>query len=314
MIADTYKVLLEGWFKKKAMAAWRNRNGAHVVWLHHSADPSKDDLWASDFSKTFPGGRTGGAWRSEMDGDADAFAGGLVYPDFQPASHIIPYFDPPAEWVSYRVIDPGLDNPLACILVCLDPNTECLIQYGEHYQAGWSEIDRHAQRIKAMTGKHRVQYTLIDSSAFAKTLAGGGTSVADLFAQHGIAVSPARRVAHKRELIPAVAELMRVDDRGEPRMKVMDNCVHTIAELREYRWKPSPHEDRNNPDEPVDFNDHACDCWGYLAAAVDPRRAASSVRGLDPLAPWYVGRDRKRLAADVARLHHAARDHSMEEP
>ena len=314
MIAATYELLLKGWFKKGAMATWRNNNGATVIWLHHSADPNKDDAWATDFSKTFPGGRDGGAWRSEMDGDADAFAGGLVYPDFQPSTHVIPYFDPPLEWPIYRVIDPGVDNPLACIFVALDPNTETLIQFAEHYQSGWPEIDRHAQRIKALTGRHSVQYTLLDSSAFAKTLAGGGTSVADLFMTHGITVSPARRVTHKRELVPPLAELFKLDARGEPRAKIMDSCPNSIREIRELRWRPKAHEDRNAPDEPVDFNDHTCDCWGYLASAVNPTRASEQFAYKDPLAPYYVGQDRRRIRADERRMRVQLRDHSMEEP
>lgn len=314
MIPGTQKVLVDSWFPRKAMTRHENNNGATVLWIHHSADPSKDNAWAEDFAKTFPGGRKGGPWRSEMDGEADAYAGGRVFPDFSLNTHVIPRIQVPDEWPKWRVIDPGLENALACIFFTLDPFNEMLLVFDEHYQSGWPEIEKHAQVIKGKTGRHEIQYTLIDPSAFARTLAGGGTSVADLFVRHGIPCSPAYRAAHKRDQIPALAELIRVRDSGEPRFKVMDHCTNTIRELLGYRWKPKLHDDRNAPDEPVKFDDHAVDCCLYMAAAVSPERAAATFAHKDPLMPWYVGKDRKRVAADERRMRSVMRDHSGDEP
>ena len=259
MIQGSHKVLVPSWFARHGMTRQENKNGATVVWLHHSADPVKDDAWAKDFSKTFPGGREGGPWRSEMDGEPDAYGGKRVFPDFNEATHVIkPLEDIPGEWPKYRVIDPGLDHALACCFYVLDPFNEMLIQFDEHVQDGWPEIARHASVIKAKSAKYVFEYTLLDSSAFAKTLAGEGRSVATLFMDHGITVSPASRI-DKIAQIAALADLIMLNG-TEPRFKVTSNCEVTIDMLKKYKWMPQLHEDRESPQKPVKIYDDAIDC------------------------------------------------------
>lgn len=313
MIQGTEKTLIPTWFVRQGVRRWENRNGSTILWVHHSADPTKDDAWAKDFSKTFPGGREGGPWRSEMDGEADAYGGKRVFPDFMEQVHVIkPLDDIPPEWKKYRVIDPGLDHALACCWYALDPYQEMLIQFDEHIQEGWPEVARHASVIKGKSLKYEFEYTLLDSSAFAKTLAGEGRSVATLFIENGITVTPASRI-DKIAQVAALADLLML--RGqEPRFKITSNCTVSIDQMKKYKWMPALHDDKESPQKPLKIYDDAVDCSLYMAVALDVKRKSAEVRRADPLARWYTGRDPRRIRADENRILGTLRDWSEMEP
>jgi len=56
---------------------------------------------------------------ARLSGKFVAFAG-LIYKDFNRNTHVIPRFKIPQSWSKYRGIDPGINNPTAC--VCLLPS------------------------------------------------------------------------------------------------------------------------------------------------------------------------------------------------
>lgn len=313
MIPETYKILVDSWWPGHGMIRHENRNGANVLRIHHSSDPTKDDAWAEAFAKTLPGGRGGGSFRAEYDMEADANAGGRVFPDFTVGSHVIPpLVDLPEEWPKWRVIDPGLEHALACCWYTLDPFNRMLIKYDEHVQAGWPDIERHASVIKGKTGKTKIEYTLIDPSAFAKTLQGGGRSVSDIFASHGIFCCPAPRSSEKQNQIAALGDLILI--RGiEPRFKVTANCQVSIEELLKYRWMPKLHEDKDSPQKPVKKDDDCVDCDLYMASALDPEKASQRWAERDPMKPWYNGLDRRRIMADTRRMRDTASRGMLEE-
>jgi phage terminase large subunit len=61
--------------------------------------------------------------------------------------------------------------------------------------------------------------------------------------------------------INAVNELFKAG-----KLRITKNCVNTITEIGEYKWKElKPGLVRNEYEEPVKKNDHACDCLRYLA-------------------------------------------------
>jgi len=310
--AGTHKELMRSWFSRGAMSSWSNNNGAEILWIHHSADPKKDNAWAEDFSKTLPGGRKGGAWRSEFDGEFDAHAGGRVFPDFSIQSHVIPPFDIPEEWPKWRSIDPGLEHALACGWYTLNPYDKMLIKFDEHVQAGWPEVAKHASVIRAKTGKLEIKFTVMDPSAFAKTLAGGGRSVADLFLEEGILVSPAYRNL-KTDQIAALADLIMLRA-GEPRFKVTSNCVVSIQQLLKYRWMQQLHDDKESPQKPVKIDDDAVDCDLYMALNIDPKRMSEDYRQRNPNEKWYATKEVRRIRTDLPKSLLVPRNWEDEEP
>lgn len=281
---------------------WENRNGLTVVKLHHSADPEKRESWIERESAKY-GGVKSAFWRSEYEIDFGARRGGLVFSTFSVDLHTIAAFEVPEEWPKYRVIDPGFRNACACAWFTVDWDGNLLL-YRELYRTGW-RVEALAQSIKAMSVKEKYEYTIIDPSAFSKTLAGGGRSVADLFTEAGVVVSPAYRASHKKDQFYPANELLVPRENGEPSFKVFKSCETFVAEILQYRWKEA-RDDGFEPEEPVKVNDHLIDCWLYMCAATDPKRVASTMRTKDPLQPWYRGGDRRRVQADDRRLREAA--------
>lgn len=292
MIPETHEQLMTG------VERWVNRNGITAVRLHHSADPAKGTDWVEKESLKY-GGVQSAYWRSEYDIDFAARRGGLVFPTFSPSVHCIPPFDIPEEWPKYRVIDPGFRNACACAWFAVTGDGD-LVMYRELYKRGW-KVEQLASSIKAMSMRDTYQYTLIDPSAFQKTLSGGGRSVADLFTEQGVTVSPAYRASHKADQFFPANELLVPMENGEPRFKVFNTCHDFVNEIRSYRWKES-RADGTEPEEPIKVNDHLIDCWLYACAAINPKAVAQKFNPKDPLSEWYSGNDRRRLRADQRRL------------
>lgn len=242
----------------QGIESWENRNGIVVLKVHHTADPEKrSDEWITRESAKY-GGQKSAFWRSEYDIDFGARRGGLVFPSFSPDRHCIPPFELPEEWPKYRVIDPGFRNACACAWFTVDFDGN-LVLYRELYKQGW-KVEALASSIKALSARERYEMTMIDPSAFAKTLAGGGRSVADLFIEAGVPVSPAYRASHKKDQFYPFNELLIPRENGEPAFKVFNNCEAFIAEILAYRWKEA-RDDGFEPEEPVKVNDHLLDCF-----------------------------------------------------
>lgn len=295
MLPQTHEELMAG-FKR-----WETNEGVTITRLHYSADPAKDQGWVERESAKY-GGIASTFWRREFEIDFSAMYGGLVFPIFNPSVHCIPPFEIPDEWPKYRVIDPGFRNACACAWFAVD-NDGNLILYRELKKTGM-KIEQLAQFIKAMSLRETYENTLIDPSAFAKTLAGGGYSVADLFGQHHVGVSPAYRAAKKKDQFFPAHELLVPMENGEPRFKVFNTCLEFVQEMRNYRWKERL-ADGTEPEEPIKVNDHLIDAWLYICAAINPKRVAERFNPRDPLEPWYGGEERKRVAADKRRMRSA---------
>lgn len=309
MIPGSHKLVIPGHGRKdRGLEYWRNHNGLAVMRLHYSVDPEKDESWVEKAAKAFPGGRNGPAWRGEMECDPDAHRGGRVFPDFAEATHVFRPVTIERHWKRYRVIDPGYRHECACAWFAIDDDGTVWL-YREHYQAGWN-VERNAAAIKALSGKEKYEFTLIDPSAFQKTLAGGGRSVADLFVDAGLIVNPAYRSSHKKDQIPALAALINLQDNGEPRFKVFDTCPNAIRELKNYRWRTTRSDEQDAPEEPVKIDDDVVDCCLYMALSVDPEavREQAERENRDPYSKWYSGSDRRRQKADDRRLRNVWHD------
>lgn len=272
MIPETHKTLMKG------VEAWDNNNKFRVVKLHWSADPTKNEDWADRESAKY-GGRQSAFWRSEYEIDFGARRGGLVFPEFHMERHVIvPLKDELlAQLPKWRSIDPGLNHACACGWFTVIDGV--LIMYRELKKKGW-KVNQFCQAMKALSGKEEYEFTMIDSSAYAATLAGGGRSVADLFVECGVAVNPCTKGGRKRDQIYALAELVAMRDHGEPRFKITNNCPEMIKEILQYRWKEE-RDDGVVPEEPVKVDDDLLDTALYMAMAIDPNRVSSRFKDRD---------------------------------
>lgn len=94
----------------------RNENGFAVVRLHYSADPEKDEAWVSREKPKF----SEAWWEQEMNINAHARSGQLVYPEFDPSLHVIPDERIPDRMCRWMAIDPHPRTPHAFLWIGID--------------------------------------------------------------------------------------------------------------------------------------------------------------------------------------------------
>ena len=212
---------------------------------------------------------------------------GLVYPEFDPAKHVIDPFPVPADWQSTASIDPGFVNPTSCHFYAVDYDGRIYV-VGEHYEKG-RNVDYHADRILALAdslgwrrdGAGRLR-ALIDSAAGQRTLA-SEKSVAELFLERGISVNT--RV--NKDLYSGIQRIKSLFEQDPPRIFIFKNCVNLIRELKGYWW--------GDGDRPRKVDDHALDELRYFVMSRQPSPSPA------PPEKTAVQRDRERLIRAAAR-------------
>lgn len=210
---------------------------------------------------------------------------GLVYPEFDPAVHVIDPFPIPDHWQDNLSIDPGLNNPLSCHWYAVDGDGNIFV-VAEHFQAG-KDINFHAARIREIsrslnwkTDNSGCVSALIDSAANQRTLS-GIKSVTELFREAGIAVNPNVNKDIFSGINRVKAQLMSAE--GKPRLFVFSSCVNLIREFKTYSWGAG--------DLPKKYDDHALDELRYYLQSKPRPCSPSSLPE-----PSAITRDKLRLS------------------
>lgn len=211
---------------------------------------------------------------ARMEGRFVEFAG-LVYKEFNPAVHFIKRFHIPQHWIKIRGIDPGLNNPTACVWWAVGPDDEHYI-YDEYYETD-KTVKEFASDIKAKTGNKEISYTVIDPSSCSRNPAHPELkSVREEYAKFGIwTMAGNNDVSYG---INAVKELLEVNPKsGKPKLFIMDDLPNIKREMMRYRWDTYRHhaEDQNRKERPKKVSDHAMDAMRYIAAS-QPRYTAQA--------------------------------------
>jgi phage terminase large subunit len=193
-----------------------------------------------------------GQWAPEVqqtriEGHFAAFLG-AVYKSFNRSHHMCQPFEIPQEWPRYRSIDWGFNNPLACLWLARSPDRVWYV-YAEHYRAQQT-LAFHAQQIHKISGKERYRVTWADHDAQDR----------HEFKQLGIATMPAKKDVHLG--IEAVQAALKVGGNGKSRLQIFSTCKRTLKEMAAYKWAEGT-EIKDAKDEPLQLNDHTCDCVRY---------------------------------------------------
>lgn len=192
---------------------------------------------------------------------------GLVYPEFDESVHVIDDRPIPTEWQDTMSIDPGLNNPLACLWLAVDGDGTVFV-VREHYAAGRSvdwhadEIARKSRELNWRTDRGKLT-ALIDSAANQRTLS-GMKSVSELFRERGILVNP----KVNKDMYSGINTVKSYlgGDGETPRLFVFRSCVNLIRELKTYAWADG--------DRPIKKDDHCVDALRYYLMTKPEGRVA----------------------------------------
>ncbi len=209
---------------------------------------------------------------------------GLVYPEFDPAVHVIPPFAVPAEWQDAISIDPGLNNPLSAHWYAVDWDGNVYV-VAEHFAAG-RDVEFHARSIKDICRSlgwkcdEKGRYAaLIDSAAGQRTLA-ASKSVAELFCDSGIIVD----TKVNKDVFAGICRVKEYLKRGNGRgdIYIFDTCKNMIEEFLTYSWSAG--------DSPKKVDDH---CMDELRYYIMSRPRAPERHGFSPVAADKARRIKK---------------------
>jgi len=215
---------------------------------------------------------------------------GRIYPTFQEHTHVIAPFSLPEGWEVFEMGDHGYNNPTAWLWGAVDYDGNVFI-FDEHYQRR-QLVKVHAAAIIAMRQKHELKelsYSVIDPSTRNREGISGLSVIAE-YADNGIDLTPGNNSVLAG--INRVAEYLAIyPDRqhpitkvlGAPKLYVTRNCVHLIEELKDYQWQAlnNRSSERNAPEQPRKFNDHAADAlrYGLMARPETPVEKSTAKPG-----------------------------------
>jgi PBSX family phage terminase large subunit len=204
---------------------------------------------------------------------------GIVYPEWDPALHLIDPFAIPHNWPRYWGIDFGYTNAFCCLMAAADGDGRLFV-YRQVYHTQ-KRVDEHAARMKHLTVRDPRPAGIVadpEDREGRETLAAAGFSTVAAYKAGG-----AREIG-----IQAVARrLCRAGD-GRPRLYVMrDSLDQRDARLDEARRPACLEEeidgyvwDGKGKDQPAaNQDDHAMDALRYLCFGLDAPREAEVDEG-----------------------------------
>ncbi len=208
--------------------------------------------------------------RAWLEGDWSAIEGAF-FAEWDESRHVVPWFDPPADWLRFRSMDWGFAAPFSVGWWCVVGENfhhsglylprGALLRYREWYGASGPQkglrmvAEEVADGIKEREIADRISYGVLDPSAFAQD---GGPSIAERMFSRGVAF---RRADNKRlgNGLGAMGgwDQMRSRMRGEnetPMLHVMDTCRDFIRTVPVLQHDPDKAEDLD-----TDAEDHIAD-------------------------------------------------------
>ena len=187
------------------------------------------------------------------------YAEGAVYPDF--LTYLEDDFPIPKTWERYIAHDPGINDPAACLLGAVDPQTGIIHFYKEYYEKD-KVISQVGPAIKEMISdvpQGCLHMPLIDPSANKRNIINARTYKQQMQLEYGLIFKDANN-----RIEDGIAKTRDMMYRGK--IKFFRSLKHTISEGCEYRY-PTLEEkktNRNLGDKPIDKNNHLMDCLRYI--------------------------------------------------
>ena len=212
-------------------------------------------------------------------------AEGVVYPEWNPSVHLVPFDSPPLDWPRYWSIDFGFTNPFCWLCAARDPDGRLYV-YRQMYHTR-RLVEDHARQILRTVraeAEHYARASRVPVEAVLERLRphavvcdhdAEGRSTLERHLNLG--TRPA--IKNIKAGIEAVKSRLRPAEDGLPRLTVCRDCLlerdveladakrpcRLEEEIDSYVWRPA----EDGKDEPVDDNNHALDALRYLVAHFD---------------------------------------------
>jgi PBSX family phage terminase large subunit len=208
-------------------------------------------------------------------------AEGAVWPEFDPAVHLIDPFPVPKAWRRIRVVDFGYTNPFVCQWWAVDPDGR-MFRYRETYHTR-RLVEDHVLGVRDENGnvlKPGINQ-LSAGERFEATVCDHDAEDRATFERH----ADSSTVAAYKAVTPgieAVAARLRAAGDGKPRLFLFRDALVerdatldqrrrplcTEEEVPGYVWAPGP-DGKASKEEPLKLDDHGCDAMRYAVAYED---------------------------------------------
>tara|TARA_Y100000034_G_scaffold122165_1_gene167285 strand:+ start:3617 stop:4963 length:1347 start_codon:yes stop_codon:yes gene_type:complete len=216
-----------------------------------------------------------------LEGRWDVAFEGLVYSEFDSMRNVIDPIPIPKEWMRFRAVDFGYNNPFVCQWWALSPDDE-LHLYRELYVSHRlvSDLGPEINRL-SFTGEKDKEGEPIKEKIVATVADHDAENRAELEIKHGIKTVPA--VKDIREGISRCSVRLRADGTtGKPRilfhrgasveldrrMLAAGHPTSTQEEIQVYQY-PGPKEGRSPDEVPIDLHNHGMDAMRYMVQLVE---------------------------------------------
>lgn len=220
------------------------------------------DGFIDDVCKNKPGW-----WIARYINGSFKYSEGLVYPNAM--KQVVNWFEIPATWKRIIAFDYGLSDDARFVFGAIDPDDGILYIYKEA-STNNNDIQALANLYKLHTRDipHGMMLCqpIMDPKNNKRDY--NKKDLATHFLEHGIAFKPGH--------ISVDARILRLNTYIErDRVKIMENCIHLIKELKAYKF-PEKSLDKSNKaaDKPVDKDNHSINPleWICMELPSDPSR------------------------------------------
>lgn len=256
----------------------RVANGWQCSHMKSRDNPYLDKEWIANKRKEV----TPEVYRQEYEASFEHHTG-LIFPEFSgqltPEGHgfkdelLIHLSNEDYENMTwYRGVDPGSDNPTACLIAGVNKLGDVFVT--DEYKEEGLLAETHAGAISILT-KYPVEQTFIDPAATRRS-ATDGESVQDRYSVQGIFTYPANNdVTYGLQSVARYIRATLEDHPTHPRVYIHQRCIELRRELSRYVWDDwRSLMEKNKPDKPRKYDDHLVDCLRYILSAkpeyVDP--------------------------------------------
>lgn len=193
--------------------------------------------------------------------------GGLVFKQFNRATHVISPVIPPKDWEWYCSIDHGYNNPTAMLWHAVSRDDQ-VVTFSEHYQSEMTIAEHSEVFHKRNEDFGRVPDIVCGDPSMHQRSPITGTSLIQEYADHGIYISTEGIPKDVQVGVNRINQYLRLDAKNQSHWHITENCDALINEIERLRWKTWATRKasfENNKHEVIHKkDDHACDSARYF--------------------------------------------------